>query len=72
MSTEDRERVRVALNMLKSDYEDLKELAAADGETVSSYLRKAIATERYLKERTKSGGKVLLEEDGRQREIVFR
>lgn len=72
MSVEDRERVRVALNMLKSDYEDLKELAAADGETVSSYLRKAIATERYLKERTKSGGKVLLEEDGRQREIVFR
>lgn len=72
MSVEDKERVRVALNMLKSDYEDLKELAAADGETVSSYLRKAIATERYLKERTKSGGKVLLEEDGRQREIVFR
>ena len=72
MSIKDKERVRVALNMLKSDYEDLKELAAADGETVSSYLRKAIATERYLKERTKSGGKVLLEEDGRQREIVFR
>jgi hypothetical protein len=68
----ERERVRVALNMLKEDYDELKALAEADGETVSGYLRKALATERYIKERTKSGGRVLVEEDGVQREVVFR
>jgi hypothetical protein len=69
---EEKERVRVALNMLREEFEQLKALAREDGETVSGYLRKALATERYLKERTESGGKILIEEDGVQREIVFR
>jgi hypothetical protein len=68
----DNERVRVAISMLKDDYEELKQLAEADNETVSGYLRKALATERYIKERSKSGSKILVEEDGVQREIVFR
>jgi hypothetical protein len=68
----ERERVRVAINMLRQDFEELKRLAQEDGETVSGYLRKALATERYLKDRTKSGGRILVEEDGVQREIVFR
>jgi hypothetical protein len=58
--------------MLKDEYEELKKLADEDGETVSGYLRKALATERFLKSRTDSGGRVLVEEDGVQREIVFR
>jgi hypothetical protein len=68
----DKERVRVALNMLRDEYEELKALADADGDTVSGYLRKALATERYIKDRTSSGGRVLVEENGVQREIVFR
>jgi hypothetical protein len=68
----EKERVRVAINMLKDDFEELKQLASDDGETVSGYLKKALATERYLKDKTKSGGRVLIEEDGTQREIVFR
>jgi hypothetical protein len=68
----EKERVRVAINMLRSDYEELKELADAENQTVSGYLRKALATERYLKERAQQGGKVLIEEDGVLREIVFR
>jgi hypothetical protein len=68
----EKDRVRVAINMLRSDYEELKELADAEQETVSGYLRKALATERYLKERAQAGGKVLIEEDGVIREIVFR
>jgi hypothetical protein len=71
-TTTETERVRVALNMLRDDYDELKRLAQEDGETVSGYLRRALATERYLKDRTKSGGKILIEEDGVQREIVFR
>jgi hypothetical protein len=66
------ERVRVAINMLRGDFEELKRLAQEDGETVSGYLRKALATEQYLKNRTKNGGRILVEEDGVQREIVFR
>ncbi len=68
----ERERVRVALNMLRDEFDELKALAEANGDTVSGYLRKALATERYLKERTSSGGRVLVEENGVQREIVFR
>lgn len=69
---DEKTRVRVAINMLRDDFEELKKLAEEDGETVSGYLRKALATERYLKTRTKSGGRILVEEDGVQREIVFR
>jgi hypothetical protein len=68
----ERERVRVAINMLREDFDELKRLAQDDGETVSGYLRKALATERFLKDRTKEGGRILVEEDGVQREIVFR
>ena len=69
---EEKERVRVAVNMLREDFEELKRVAQEDGETVSGYLRKALATEQYLKMRTRSGGRILIEEDGVQREIVFR
>lgn len=71
-SSTERDRVRVALNMLREDFEALKKVAQEDNETVSGYLRKALATERYLKDKTKSGGRILVEEDGVQREIVFR
>ena len=58
--------------MSKDDYEDLKRQADADSETISGYLRKALATERYIKDRSNAGGKILIEEDGQQREVVFR
>lgn len=68
----EQEKVRVAISMAKGEYEDLKRLAEEDSETVSGYLRKALATERYIKDRSKTGGKILVEEGGVQREIVFR
>ena len=68
----EKDRVRVAINMLRDDFDELKRLAQEDGETVSGYLRKALATEQYLKSRTRNGGRILVEEDGVQREIVFR
>jgi hypothetical protein len=69
---QERQRVRVAINLLREDYDELKQLAQDDGETLAGYLRKALATERYLKSRTKSGGRIFIEEDGVQREVVFR
>jgi hypothetical protein len=71
MMADDEDRVRVAINMSREDYEELKELAKNHGVSVTGYLKKAIATERYLKEKTVSGGRVLIEEDGVQKEIVF-
>jgi hypothetical protein len=68
----ERARVRVAISMLRDDFEELKKLAEEDGETVSGYLRKALATERYIKSRMENGGRILVEEDGVQQEIVFR
>jgi hypothetical protein len=68
----ERERVRVALTMLREEFDELKQLADDDGETVSGYLRKALATEKFLKDRTDKGGRVLIEENGVQREVVFR
>ena len=65
-------RVRVALSMLRDDFEELKKLADDNGETVSGYLRKALATERFIQSRTESGGRILIEENGVQREVVFR
>jgi len=41
---DENESVRVTLNMLRQDFEKLKRLAQEDGETVSGYLRNAIAT----------------------------
>jgi hypothetical protein len=70
--SEERERVRVAVNMLRGDFDELKRLAEEDGETLSGYLRKALATERYIKDQTKKGGRVFIEEDGEMREVVFR
>ncbi|MGO9332623.1 MAG: hypothetical protein ACLQCU_00955 [Acidimicrobiales bacterium] len=71
-TSDEKARVRVAISMLRDDFDELKKLADEDGDTVSGYLRKALATERFLKARTKSGGRILVEEDGVQREIVFR
>lgn len=65
-------RVRVAFTMRRSDYDDLKALAVAEDETVTGYLRRAVATHRYLRERAASGGTILVEENGIQAEVVFR
>lgn len=71
-TVDEKSRVRVAISMLREDFEELKKLAEDDGETVSGYLRKALATERYIKSRTENGGRILVEDGGVQQEIVFR
>lgn len=65
-------RVRVAFTMQRSDYEQIKAEAEREGLTFAALLRKAIATRRYLDQRVKSGATVLTEQDGIQREVVFR
>lgn len=51
----------------------LKKLAKSQEITATSALRKAIATEKYLKEQEAKGGKVLIQEkDGTMKEVVFR
>lgn len=63
-------RVRVAFTMRPEDHAELKRLAGDD--TVAGYIRKAVATHRYIADAVERGAKVLVEVDGLQREVVFR
>ena len=64
------ERVRIAVTMRREDHAELKRLAG--DETVASYIRKAVATHRYIADAIARGAKVLVEVDGLQREVIFR
>lgn len=66
------ERVRVAFTMQRSDHEEMTRIAAAEGLTFSEYLRRSLATYRYIKSRTCGGAKLLVEQDGKQSEVIFR
>lgn len=68
----DAPRVRVAFTMQRSDYEQAKREAESEGLTFAGLLRRAIATRRYLDQRLKSGATILTEQDGVQREVIFR
>lgn len=65
--------VKVTVNLPVDELEDLKRLAADQKITVTEALRRAIATEKFLREEAKAGSKVLLRDpDKSYREIVLR
>jgi metal-responsive CopG/Arc/MetJ family transcriptional regulator len=69
--TADSKRINVALppDMVQK----LNDLAKHRGTTGSHVVRQAIATEDYLRNEIKQGGRVLIEKpDGSLREIVFK
>lgn len=63
---------RVNVNFSEDAYTQLTELAQRRGKTVSDLLREAIALERWFDETTRDGNRVLVERDGKLREIVPR
>lgn len=65
------EKVRLTADLPAVEIEMLKQLAAEQGVTLTEALRRAIATERLLQERRKSGSKVLLENKGNLSELIF-
>ncbi len=61
---------RVNVNFSQSAYETLEQLAVAKGKTMSEVLREAIQIEKWLTDTQTQGWHVLLEKNGRVRELV--
>jgi hypothetical protein len=65
------EKVKMTVNVLKDDLEELQKLAEKNGTTVTEELRKALALTRLANEVEGDGGKVLLEDKkGNLRQLV--
>ena len=63
---------RVNVNFSQTAYQTLEALAETKGKTMSEVLRDAVQLEKWITETYASGGRVLLEKDGSQREILVR
>jgi hypothetical protein len=63
---------RVNVNFSPDAYRDLTELAERKGKTVSDLMRDAIALERWFDEANREGSRVLVERDGKVREVIPR
>lgn len=63
---------RVNVNFSQGAYQTLEELAETKGKTMSEVLRDAVQLEKWVTETYANGGRVLLEQDGNQREILVR
>lgn len=63
---------RINVNFAPSAYEDLKRLADERGQTMSEVLRNAIALEKWFLDARDRGERVMLERDGKVREVVLR
>jgi metal-responsive CopG/Arc/MetJ family transcriptional regulator len=64
------ETKRVSVNFSQNAYNVLEDLARREGVTVSEALRKAIALNKWFVETQDSGGKILVEENGKLQRIV--
>lgn len=64
--------MKMSVSIPDADIATLKEIAAERDITFVQALRQAIATEAYLHQERRRGGKVLIEHDKKLRELVFR
>lgn len=63
---------RVNVNFSESAYRTLEALAERKDKTMSEVLRDAIALEKWFQDTNDQGGKVVVEEGGRAREVIPR
>ncbi len=61
---------RVNVNFSGQAYDALDQLARESGETMSDVIREAIALKRWVHDTQKEGGRILVERDGKVRELV--
>jgi predicted DNA-binding protein len=67
------QKVKVSVNLTPEDIQTLEELAQQLGTSKTDILRRAIASEKFLREAQKSNKKILIEDNDKSlREIVFR
>ena len=65
--------VKLSVNLSKEVVDALKTIASEQGTTVTEALRKAISTEKFLRDAAKEGSKVLIEQrDKSIRQLVLR
>ena len=64
-------KVRLNADLSPAVAKALKDLAAAQGVSLTEALSRAIGTESTLAEKRRKGGKVLVEEGGTLKELVF-
>ena len=65
-------RIRISVDFPESVVKDIEQLAAAQGKTKAGLLRDAVALEQWFNEINQKGDHVLVERDGKLREIVRR
>jgi len=63
---------RVNMNLPQKTYDELEKLAAEKGKTLSEVIRDALALELWFEQTRDEGGRVLVERNGKAREIVAR
>ncbi|MFM0472304.1 ribbon-helix-helix protein, CopG family [Paraburkholderia strydomiana] len=64
-------KVRLNADLAPDVAQALEDLARTQGISLSEAVRRAISTESFLQRQRSAGSKVLLEEDGKLRELVF-
>lgn len=65
-------KLRINAELPPDAARELVDMAKAKGVTLSEALRRAIVTEAYLQKKRDAGGKVLIDEGGKIKELVFR
>jgi predicted DNA-binding protein len=60
---------RVNVNFAESTYAALEDLAKRKGKTKAEVLRDAIALEKWFQDTREQGAKILVERDGKTREL---
>jgi hypothetical protein len=63
---------KTSVNLPQASVDDLKELAKRSGSTMAEVLRRAIANEKFFSDTVEKGGKVLIQEDGDMKQVIFR
>jgi hypothetical protein len=66
--------VKVSVNLPSDSVDWLKDLADRDGITMTEALRRSISTQKFVKETTDKGGKLLVEDPDAKalRQVIFR
>jgi len=64
-------KVRLNADLAQDVADALEKLARQQNISLSEAVRRAISTESFLQQQRNAGSKILLEEDGKLRELVF-
>lgn len=72
--TQEREVVRLSVNLPKDAVEALRAIATREGTTLTEALRRSISTQQFVESTLDSGGKILIEDPSEKslKQVVFR